>query len=106
MHGGRDTSRIGDRFEDRFADLAALSYRVAYRLTGDRGTAEDLCQEALARAYRSALPTRPEPPVRGSSGAPAAVAAILSGEPLPARTLAEVGPPPPVTGADPVVAPC
>ena len=53
MHGGRDTTRLGDRFEDRFGDLAALSYRVAYRLTGDRGTAEDLCQEALARAYRS-----------------------------------------------------
>ena len=53
MHGGRDTSRLGDRFEDRFGDLAALSYRVAYRLTGDRETSEDLCQEALARAYRS-----------------------------------------------------
>ena len=43
----------GTGSEDRFGDLAALSYRVAYRLTGDRGTAEDLCQEALARAYRS-----------------------------------------------------
>src|SRR5687767_7754518 len=53
MHGGRDTSRHGDRFEDRFGDLAALSYRVAYRLTGDREASEDLCQEALARAYRS-----------------------------------------------------
>ncbi|HET6950625.1 MAG TPA: SigE family RNA polymerase sigma factor [Acidimicrobiales bacterium] len=43
----------GDRptFEDRFGPLAALSYRVAYRLVGDRGEAEDLAQEALARAY-------------------------------------------------------
>jgi RNA polymerase sigma-70 factor (sigma-E family) len=49
MHGGRETSS----FEDRFADLAALSYKVGYRLTGDRGVAEDLCQEALARAYAS-----------------------------------------------------
>ena len=49
MHGGRDTSR----FEDRFGALATLSYKVAYRLTGDRGVAEDLCQEALARAYSS-----------------------------------------------------
>ncbi len=51
--GGRDTSRIVGRFEDRFAALAALSYKVAFRLTGDRSAAEDLCQEALARAYGS-----------------------------------------------------
>lgn len=46
----------GDRsptFEDRFAVLAALSYRVAYRLVGHRAEAEDLAQEALARAYTS-----------------------------------------------------
>jgi RNA polymerase sigma-70 factor (sigma-E family) len=49
MHGGRDTSR----FEERFGALATVSYKVAYRLTGDRGVAEDLCQEALARAYSS-----------------------------------------------------
>jgi RNA polymerase sigma-70 factor (sigma-E family) len=43
----------GDRpaFEDRFAVLAALGYKVAYRLTGDRAESEDLAQEALARAY-------------------------------------------------------
>jgi RNA polymerase sigma-70 factor (sigma-E family) len=51
--GVRDTSRIVGGFEDRFADLAALSYKVAFRLTGDRTVAEDLCQEALARAYGS-----------------------------------------------------
>jgi len=31
--------------------LAALGYKVAYRLTGDRAESEDLAQEALARAY-------------------------------------------------------
>ncbi|MGH9233592.1 MAG: sigma factor, partial [Acidimicrobiales bacterium] len=40
-------------FEERFAALAAISYRVGYRLVGDRAEAEDLAQEALARAYTS-----------------------------------------------------
>lgn len=40
-------------FAGRFATLAALSYRVGYRLVGDRAEAEDLAQEALARAYIS-----------------------------------------------------
>jgi RNA polymerase sigma-70 factor (sigma-E family) len=40
-----------DDYEERFADLAQLAYRVAFRLTGDRSTAEDTAQEALARAY-------------------------------------------------------
>jgi RNA polymerase sigma factor (sigma-70 family) len=45
----------GDRpsFEERFDALAAISYKVAYRLVGDRAEAEDLAQEALARAYAS-----------------------------------------------------
>lgn len=45
----------GDRpsFEERFDALAAISYKVAYRLVGDRADAEDLAQEALARAYAS-----------------------------------------------------
>lgn len=45
----------GDRpsFEERFTALAAISYRVGYRLVGDRAEAEDLAQEALARAYAS-----------------------------------------------------
>ncbi len=42
----------GDRFEDRFDDLAAVAYRVVYRLLGDRQDAEDLAQEALTRAYQ------------------------------------------------------
>lgn len=39
------------RFDDEFTDLAALAYRVAYRILGDRSTAEDIAQESLARAY-------------------------------------------------------
>jgi RNA polymerase sigma factor (sigma-70 family) len=38
-------------FDDRFDALAAISYRVAYRLVGDRHEAENLAQEALARAF-------------------------------------------------------
>jgi RNA polymerase sigma-70 factor (sigma-E family) len=38
-------------FDDRFDDLAALAYRVAYRLLGEREEAQDVAQEALARAY-------------------------------------------------------
>ncbi|HEX5945032.1 MAG TPA: sigma-70 family RNA polymerase sigma factor [Acidimicrobiales bacterium] len=45
----------GDRpsFEERFDALAAISYKVAYRLVGERAEAEDLAQEAMARAYAS-----------------------------------------------------
>lgn len=39
-------------FDDRFDVLAGLSYRVAFRLTGDRHVAEDLAQETLARAFQ------------------------------------------------------
>ncbi|HRW36364.1 MAG: sigma-70 family RNA polymerase sigma factor [Acidimicrobiales bacterium] len=38
-------------FDAAFADLARLAYRVAYRLLGVRAEAEDVAQEALARAY-------------------------------------------------------
>ncbi len=37
-------------FELAFADLYRLAYRVAYRILGDRAEAEDIAQEALARA--------------------------------------------------------
>jgi len=40
-----------DEYDERFAELARLSYQVAYRLTGDRHEAEDHAQEALTRAY-------------------------------------------------------
>ena len=39
-------------FDDRFDVLARLSYRVAFRLSGDREVAEDLAQETLARAFQ------------------------------------------------------
>lgn len=44
------SSAPGPSFDERFADLAALAYRVAFRLLGDRSDAEDVAQEALARA--------------------------------------------------------
>lgn len=41
----------GDGFEDDFPGLAALAYRVAYRILGSKAEAEDVSQEALARAF-------------------------------------------------------
>lgn len=38
-------------FDDEFEMLYRLAYRVAYRLVGSRADAEDIAQEALARAY-------------------------------------------------------
>jgi RNA polymerase sigma factor (sigma-70 family) len=38
-------------FDERFADLAGLAYRVAYRILGSREEARDIAQESLARAY-------------------------------------------------------
>lgn len=37
-------------FEAAFDELASAAYRVGYRLLGDRAAAEDVAQEALARA--------------------------------------------------------
>ncbi len=39
-----------DGFEEVFDELASVAYRVGYRLLGDRAAAEDIAQEALARA--------------------------------------------------------
>ncbi|MGA2037501.1 MAG: sigma-70 family RNA polymerase sigma factor [Acidimicrobiales bacterium] len=39
------------RFEEAFADLYRLAYRVSFRMLGDHGDAEDAAQEALARAH-------------------------------------------------------
>jgi hypothetical protein len=39
------------RFDDEFRDLSKVAYRVAFRIIGDRSTAEDIAQECLARAY-------------------------------------------------------
>lgn len=44
-------SRSGDSFDDRFEALATVAYRVVYRLLGDRSDAEEVAQEALARAF-------------------------------------------------------
>ena len=41
---------MGD-FEDAFEGLYRLAYRVAFRLIGHRGEAEDVAAEALARTY-------------------------------------------------------
>jgi RNA polymerase sigma factor (sigma-70 family) len=38
-------------FEDAFPRLYADAYRVGYRLLGERSEAEDVAQEACARAY-------------------------------------------------------
>jgi RNA polymerase sigma-70 factor (sigma-E family) len=44
------TSSLPTSFELAFNTLYQLAYRVAFRLLGDRGDAEDVAQEALARA--------------------------------------------------------
>src|ERR1700729_1737629 len=54
--GGSDEDRalmaeqIPAGFDLAFAGLYRLAYRVAFRILGDRGDAEDVAQEALARA--------------------------------------------------------
>src|ERR1700733_10697708 len=49
-------------FDEAFESLYRLAYRVAFRILGDRGDAEDVAQEALARAAVrwSRLKDRPE----------------------------------------------
>jgi RNA polymerase sigma-70 factor (sigma-E family) len=38
-------------YDERFAELASLSYRIAYRMSGSREESRDIAQEAMARAY-------------------------------------------------------
>jgi RNA polymerase sigma-70 factor (sigma-E family) len=38
-------------FDECFEPLVAVAYRVAFRILGNRAEAEDVAQEALARAY-------------------------------------------------------
>jgi RNA polymerase sigma-70 factor (sigma-E family) len=47
---GSHASIPNPRFELAFPDLYRLAYRVAFKILGDRGDAEDVAQEALARA--------------------------------------------------------
>ena len=42
---------IEPTFDERAPALAALAYRVGFRILGDRHEAQDVTQEALARAY-------------------------------------------------------
>ena len=39
------------QFEEVFPELFRLAYRVSFRVLGDRGGAEDVAQEALARTH-------------------------------------------------------
>jgi RNA polymerase sigma-70 factor (sigma-E family) len=38
-------------FDDQFEALATIAHRVAFRILGNRSDAEEVAQEALARAY-------------------------------------------------------
>lgn len=40
-----------ERFDDAFEELAVVARRVAFRILGNRADADDVAQEALARAY-------------------------------------------------------
>jgi RNA polymerase sigma-70 factor (sigma-E family) len=44
---------VGDEFTDFVRECSHRLYRVAFLLTADHGRAEDLTQDALARAYAS-----------------------------------------------------
>jgi len=60
-----ELATVGDpalQFNLAFDGLYRLSYRVAFRVLGDRGDAEDVAQEALARALVrwGSLKGRPE----------------------------------------------
>src|SRR6266567_231338 len=48
-----EEARVRVRFEEEALELSDQVYRVARRLVGTREEAEDLVQEAYARAFRS-----------------------------------------------------
>lgn len=54
---------VGDEadFTAIFPELYSRCYRVAYRILGDRGEAEEVAQEALARAFARWRTIRAEP---------------------------------------------
>lgn len=45
------TAPTNETFDDSFPELYKISYRVAYRILGNRAEAEDVAQETLAKAY-------------------------------------------------------
>jgi RNA polymerase sigma-70 factor (ECF subfamily) len=50
---GTDKVDLDAEFEERLGDSGALAFRVAYGVLRHRQDAEDVAQEALARAFRS-----------------------------------------------------
>ena len=53
VHQARRERAVAEavRFEEVFPDLYRLAYRVSFKVLGDRGDAEDVAQEALARTH-------------------------------------------------------
>ncbi len=50
--GGTNTADLDAEFERRLTDSGTLAFRVAYGVLRHREDAEDVAQEALARAYQ------------------------------------------------------
>ena len=48
-----DTDELEREFEARLAESSTLAFRVAYSVLRHREDAEDVAQEAYAKAYRS-----------------------------------------------------
>jgi len=46
----KPSEAVGPEFDDSYPELFQVAYRVAYRLLGDRGEAEDVAQDTMARA--------------------------------------------------------
>ena len=60
---------VAREFEARLADSSALAFRVAYSVLRHRQDAEDVAQEAFAKAYRSFRQLRDrDPSAPGSFG--------------------------------------
>jgi len=46
-----EAGTTGSGFDESFAGLYKIAYRVAYRILGDRAEAEDVAQDTLSKAY-------------------------------------------------------
>ena len=55
-------------FEDRLRESSTLAFRVAYGVLRHRQDAEDVAQEAFAKAYRQLQPAPRSRPVPGLAG--------------------------------------